>query len=151
MTANRNRETRIAENIERLRARIDVAAKKSGRATSDITLVAVTKYVGLDDTKAVIAAGCHHLGESRPQSLWEKAIAIESPDIQWHLIGHLQRNKVRRTLPHVALIHSVESERLWRRCQGWPRTGRCASTARPMRNAFPCHGCGPDGDVRFGK
>ena len=52
------------------------------------------------------------LGESRPQQLWEKAAALADLPIRWHLIGHLQRNKVRRTLPLVAMIHSVDSPRL---------------------------------------
>src|SRR5262249_51616542 len=56
------------------------------------------------------SAGCIDLGESRPQELWTKADKL--PDARWHLIGHLQRNKVRRTLPLVSLIHSVDSERL---------------------------------------
>jgi pyridoxal phosphate enzyme (YggS family) len=52
------------------------------------------------------------LGESRPQELWRKAAALELAAARWHLVGHLQRNKVRRTLPLVSLIHSVDSERL---------------------------------------
>ena len=63
-------------------------------------------------TRALAEAGCPDLGESRPQSLWEKAEALAEAPIRWHLIGHLQRNKVRRTLPHVALMHSGDSLRL---------------------------------------
>jgi pyridoxal phosphate enzyme (YggS family) len=91
------------------------AAAGSGRSVDSVTLVAVTKYVSAAEAAEVLAAGCHDLGESRPQELWTKAGEVasatgESP--RWHLIGHLQRNKVRRTLPLVSLIHSVDSERL---------------------------------------
>jgi len=103
---------RIAENVAHIRGRIADAAARSGRAASDITLVAVTKYVSAAEVRALVAAGCRELGESRPQQLWEKAAELADLPIQWHLIGHLQRNKVRRTLPLVAMIHSVDSPRL---------------------------------------
>jgi hypothetical protein len=98
--------------VAQIRGRIADAAARSGRAASDVTLVAVTKYVSAADVRAVVAAGCRELGESRPQQLWEKAAELADLSIQWHLIGHLQRNKVRRTLPLVAMIHSVDSPRL---------------------------------------
>jgi hypothetical protein len=103
---------RIAENVSHIRGRIADAAARSGRAASDITLVAVTKYVSAAEVRDLVAAGCRELGESRPQQLWEKAAELADLPIQWHLIGHLQRNKVRRTLPLVAMIHSVDSPRL---------------------------------------
>ena len=83
----------------------------------EITLVGVTKYVGARETAELVAAGCMDLGESRPQELWDQRPASSlqragQPRPRWHLIGHLQRNKVRRTLPLVTLIHSVDSERL---------------------------------------
>jgi len=102
---------RIAQNLAAVRQRIAEAAGRCGRTAADITLVAVTKYVGLDEARALVEAGCRDLGESRPQQLWEKAVALgDSP--RWHLIGHLQRNKVRRTLPLVSMIHSADSPRL---------------------------------------
>ena len=104
--------TRIAENVSQVRGRIADAAARSGRAANDVTLVAVTKYVSAAEVRALVAAGCRELGESRPQQLWEKAAELADLPIQWHLIGHLQRNKVRRTLPLVAMIHSVDSPRL---------------------------------------
>jgi pyridoxal phosphate enzyme (YggS family) len=119
---------RIAENLAALRERIATAAGQSGRTANDITLVAVTKYVGVDVTAAVLAAGCTDLGESRPQELWNKAAALgptdggaapdeadkaaDAPRARWHLVGHLQRNKIRRTLPMLHLLHSVDSRRL---------------------------------------
>lgn len=106
--------SRIAENIARVRERIAAAARASGRSATDVKLVAVTKYVGSAEVEAVVAAGCRDVGESRPQDLWEKAADLEQTDVAWHLVGHLQRNKVRRTIPLVALIHSVDSLRLVR-------------------------------------
>ncbi len=103
---------RIAENVARVRGRIADAAARSGRPASQITLVAVTKYVSAAMVRPLIAAGCIDLGESRPQQLWEKAAALGDLPVRWHLIGHLQRNKVRRTLPLVTMIHSVDSPRL---------------------------------------
>jgi PLP dependent protein len=105
-------DSRIAENLAAIRARMDRAAVSSGRSAGDVQLVAVTKYVGQAEIEALLAAGCHDLGESRPQSLWERAAAFDKQDIRWHFIGHMQRNKVRRTLPLVDLFHSADSLRL---------------------------------------
>ena len=103
---------RIAENLAVVRGRIAEAAARSGRAADEITLVAVTKYVSADVTRLLVEAGCRELGESRPQSLWEKAAALACLPVRWHMVGHLQRNKVHRTLPLVAMIHSIDSRRL---------------------------------------
>ena len=105
-----NAAERIAENLAAIQQRIEVAAARSGRAAADVRLVAVTKYVDASTAKMVVRAGCRELGESRAQRLWEKALALESSPARWHMIGHLQRNKIRRTLPCVSLIHSVDSE-----------------------------------------
>jgi hypothetical protein len=103
---------RIAENLHQVQEYIDAAAARSGRQGSDIELVAVTKYVGLAEIRALVAAGCTTLGESRPQQLWDRAEQLADLPIRWHFIGHMQRNKIRRTLPLVAMIHSVDSPRL---------------------------------------
>jgi pyridoxal phosphate enzyme (YggS family) len=105
-------ERRIAENLQRVRAQIAEAAARAGRRADEVRLVGVTKYVGVAETEALLAAGLRDLGESRPQELWRKAEALSRQDVQWHLIGHLQRNKVRRTLPLAPLIHSADSLRL---------------------------------------
>jgi hypothetical protein len=88
------------------------AAAAVGRKAEDIKLIAVTKSVDLPAIRALMACGCRELAESRPQALWEKAAATSTSDVRWHLVGHLQRNKVRRTIPLVKLIHSVDSRRL---------------------------------------
>lgn len=102
----------IADNVSRVRQQITDAASRSGRDASEITLVAVSKYVDVDVAEALLDAGCHDLGESRPQELWRKAEALPDAAVRWHFIGHLQRNKVRRTLPHVSLMHACDSLRL---------------------------------------
>lgn len=104
--------TRTAERLAMVKQRIADAARAAGRSPDAVTLVAVTKYAGLDETAALVAAGCRDLGESRPQTLWEKVPALARDDVRWHLIGHLQRNKIRRTLPLLSLVHSVDSVRL---------------------------------------
>ncbi|NUQ64201.1 MAG: YggS family pyridoxal phosphate-dependent enzyme [Pirellulales bacterium] len=103
---------RIAENVACVRGRIAAAASASGRSPEGIALVAVTKYVGPEEIRAVVAAGCTLLGESRPQQLWDRAAALADLPVRWHLIGHLQRNKVRRTLPLVEMVQSADSPRL---------------------------------------
>jgi pyridoxal phosphate enzyme (YggS family) len=103
---------RIAENVAEVRGRMEKAAARSSRRASDVLLVAVSKYVGPAEIRMLVAAGCHDLGESRPQQLWDRAAALADLPIRWHMIGHLQRNKVERTVPLVTLIHSVDSLRL---------------------------------------
>lgn len=103
---------RIAENLQQVQARIAAAAARSSRQASAIQLVGVTKYVGAEETRALVAAGCLDLGESRPQELWRKAAEFSDQPVRWHMIGHLQRNKLARTLPLVSLIHSGDSVRL---------------------------------------
>lgn len=81
-------------------------------------LVAVTKYVGTDVIAALSRAGVRDVGENRPQSLWEKVpvvAGLDAPTPRWHMIGHLQRNKVRRTLPLIHTFHAGDGLRLLRR------------------------------------
>ncbi len=100
----------LGDRIEYVEERIRNACRRAKRAREEVTLVAVTKTVGIEVAALFPELGVRDLGESRPQELWRKAEAI--PGARWHLIGHLQRNKVERTLPLVHLIHSVDSERL---------------------------------------
>lgn len=104
--------TPLEDNLARVQQQIADAAARSGRKASDITLVAVTKYVTSAVAAALIEVGCSNLGESRPQELWRKAEDLQTRDVRWHFIGHLQRNKAKRTLPLVSLIHSCDSLRL---------------------------------------
>jgi len=102
----------IAVNLETVRRKIAAAAARAGRSADEITLVAVTKYVGPEIVEALVSAGAVVLGESRPQQFSAKAAALRHLPIRWHLIGHLQRNKIRRTVPLVEMIQSVDSLRL---------------------------------------
>lgn len=96
-------ENRLAELEGRLRA----ACRRSGRTRGEVTLVAVTKTVPVEVAALLHRLGVQHLGESRPQELWRKADTLP-PSCSWHLVGHLQRNKVERTLRINPLIHSVD-------------------------------------------
>jgi pyridoxal phosphate enzyme (YggS family) len=103
---------RIAENLAHVRGRMAEAAARSGRRPGEVALIAVTKYAGEPAVRAVAEAGCRLLGESRPQQLWDRAARLADLDVEWHLIGHLQRNKVRRTLPLLRMLHSADSPAL---------------------------------------
>lgn len=105
---------RLADNLHRVTEEIAAACARAGRSSSDVTLVAVTKYSELNWVRRLAELGVRDLGESRPQQLVERAEQLPS-DIRWHLIGHLQRNKVKLVLPRTALIHSVDSLRLLER------------------------------------
>jgi pyridoxal phosphate enzyme (YggS family) len=101
----------LADRLRALEDRLTAACRRAGRDRADVQLVAVTKSAPVDVAALLPPLGVLDLGESRPQELWRKAAAL--PDaVRWHLIGHLQRNKVERTLPLVRLIHSVDSPRL---------------------------------------
>ncbi len=103
---------RLAENWLRVVHDVEQAASQSSRNLSEVRIVGVTKYVNADMTEALVDVGCRDLGENRPQSLWEKAEKLGGRDLCWHQIGHLQRNKIRRTLQYPVVIHSVDSVRL---------------------------------------
>lgn len=102
----------LARNVERVREQIARAAESADRDPGDIRLIAVTKYVDADVIRALFDLGCRRFGESRPQVLWKKAEELADLEIEWHQIGHLQTNKVRRTLPHLALLHAGDSRKL---------------------------------------
>lgn len=103
---------RLRSNLSRVKSEIAEACLRAGRAPDSVRLVAVTKYVDSAVTSALLAAGATDLGENRPQALVEKAAALAHLNPRWHLIGHLQRNKIRKVLPHVHLLHAGDSWRL---------------------------------------
>jgi pyridoxal phosphate enzyme (YggS family) len=112
-----NVESRVAENLAQIRGGIEAACRRAGRSTSDVLLVGVTKSAQLDWIAALVGLGVFDLGESRPQQLLERVEQLQklcpsgpaSLPIRWHLIGHLQRNKVRKVLPIAACLHSIDS------------------------------------------
>ncbi len=107
----------LARNLARVEERISAACQRAGRPRHAVTLVAVTKTVDVDVVSELIALGVRDFGENRPQELWRKSALLSGgdrrpPGVRWHLIGHLQRNKIERSLPLVHRIHSVDSLRL---------------------------------------
>ena len=114
MAASADTAAIVSRNLAAVREGIAEACRRAGRSAAEVTLVGVTKYVSSELADTLAAAGCDDLGESRPQSLWEKAATLTAAGRRprWHLIGHLQRNKIRRTLPLLPLIHSLDSVRL---------------------------------------
>ena len=102
----------IAERFKEVKKRVDDAALRSGRDPEDIKLVAVTKTHPASEINEAIEAGATDIGENRVQEILEKIDDV-SP-VRWHLIGHLQTNKVRQVIDKVVMIHSVDSLKLAR-------------------------------------
>jgi pyridoxal phosphate enzyme (YggS family) len=102
------------ENWQNVIERVHKACDQAGRDPTSVRVIGVTKYVDMPQTMALYDAGCRDLGESRPQALWEKAAAFIAAGhtAQWHLIGHLQRNKVMKTMPYNPVFHTIDSVRL---------------------------------------
>ena len=104
--------TDIAERYKQIRSRKDAAAIRSGRDPEEVVLMAVTKTHTPEEINQAIAAGATDAGENRVQELVEKYDKVDP--VRWHLIGHLQTNKVRNIIDKVVMIHSVDSIRLAR-------------------------------------
>lgn len=100
---------RVQANLREVRDRLAAAAARSGRTPADVRLVSVTKTVGPDVIRALVGAGQRDLGENRPQQIRDRAAALTDLDVAWHMIGRLQRNKVKYVVPACAMIHSVDA------------------------------------------
>ncbi len=98
----------IKQNLDDIYSRIKIAAEKSGRRAEEITLIAVTKTVDVARIRNVSEYGVPDFGENRVQELLEKYDKFDE-SIKWHLIGHLQTNKVKYIIDKVHMIHSVDS------------------------------------------
>lgn len=105
------RKMTIAENIAEIKKNVEEAQKKSPCPEQPVTLVAVTKTRTAEQIREVLAAGQMILGENRVQELLDKYEPV-GPDATWHIIGHLQSNKVKYITDKVTLVHSLESESL---------------------------------------
>lgn len=101
----------IRENIKHVQKQIEEACVKSGRTVEDVTLIAVSKTKPVELLQEAYEAGVRDFGENKVQELIDKIPQLPS-DIRWHMIGHLQRNKVKYIVDKVYLIHSVDSLRL---------------------------------------
>lgn len=97
----------LEQNLSRVNERIAAACARAGRSADAVRLVAVTKSAGVEAIQALFELGVRDFGESRPQQIWDRRAALPE-DVRWHLIGHLQTNKVRRTLPMISMVHSVD-------------------------------------------
>ena len=116
----------LLEKLDEVRDRIAQAAIKAKREPSEVTLIAVTKTAGPEQIREILQLGIGDLGENRVQQLVQRAGQLNEflarqlsggnatvPDrIRWHMVGHLQRNKVKPIIPIVGMVHSVDSLRL---------------------------------------
>ncbi|MCK5114219.1 MAG: YggS family pyridoxal phosphate-dependent enzyme [Phycisphaerae bacterium] len=113
---------KIEKNLERIRSEISDACARTGRSPQEVSIVAVTKTVELDTIKNLIDAGLTEFGENRVQQLVTRAGELDDylrrrrnplpTPVKWHMIGHLQRNKIRKCIEIASVVHSVDSLRL---------------------------------------
>lgn len=101
----------LEENLNEVEQRIEAACKRAGRKREDVTLIAVSKTKPMEMIDAVAACGITEFGENWVQELKDKTESNRT-SIHWHMIGHLQRNKVKYIIDRVSMIHSVDSYRL---------------------------------------
>ena len=119
----------LTENLKRIKGEVAEACARAKRDPQDVQLIAVTKSADIDTITSLLSQGQRHLGESKVQDLLDRYEAIRqfrqngqnplppgsdpgNPEPIWHMMGHLQRNKVKPLLPIVSMIHSVDSLRL---------------------------------------
>ncbi|MDE7045891.1 MAG: alanine racemase, partial [Acetatifactor sp.] len=101
----------IRDNLEQVQLKIKEACDRAGRDGGEVTLISVSKTKPLSMLKEAYEAGARDFGENKVQELVEKIPEMPG-DVRWHMIGHLQRNKVKYIVGKVYLIHSVDSLRL---------------------------------------
>lgn len=101
----------ICENLKEVEAKIEAACKRAGRDRSEVTLIAVSKTKPVEMLEEAYGTGIREFGENKVQEMMDK-YDVMPKDIHWHMIGHLQRNKVKYLMGKAALIHSVDSLRL---------------------------------------
>ena len=101
----------IIENVQNVEEKICAACKRAGRDRKDVTLIAVSKTKPVSDIETVLETGIRDFGENKVQELTQKYDVLPK-DIRWHMIGHLQTNKVKYLPGKVCMIHSVDSEKL---------------------------------------
>ena len=107
----------LKERLEKVIDEIDSTAKKVGRNPADIKLVAVSKTHPINVLQEALEAGCKIFGENKVQEGVEKVETIGREKVKWHLIGHLQKNKVRKAVQNFDVIHTVDSLKLARRME----------------------------------
>jgi pyridoxal phosphate enzyme (YggS family) len=118
--------TDIVSNLAAIRARIAAAAAAAGRDPGAVRLLAVSKTFDADHVRAAYAAGQRDFGENKVQEGLQKSAATADLEIRWHLIGHLQSNKVKKAAPVFAAIHAIDSIELVRRVDAAAAAGGAA-------------------------
>lgn len=106
----------IRDNLEIVRKRIQEACRRAGRDASEVTLIAVSKTKPVSMIEEAYEGGARDFGENKVQEIQAKYPSLPE-DVRWHMIGHLQRNKVHQVLGKAVLIHSVDSLRLARQIE----------------------------------
>lgn len=114
----------IRENIERIRKDMEASAVRGGKDPGDLLLIAVTKTRDPEEINSAIAGGITDIGENKVQEITDKYDRVNP--VRWHMIGHLQTNKVKYIIDKVSLIHSVDSLKLAREIDR--RAGQCEKT-----------------------
>lgn len=102
----------LKENTERVFQQVKDASQHSGREVNSVSVVAVTKYVDVPTAEALLPLGVHHIGENRVDKFLEKYEALKGRNITWHLIGTLQRRKVKDVIQYVDYFHALDSLKL---------------------------------------
>ncbi len=124
----KDRKTEIADNLAKVKEEIRLACMEAGRDPQEVKLVAISKNFPVEDIKHAEAAGQENFGENRVQELTPKIEAMtEYENIKWHLVGTLQRNKVKFVAGKVSMIHSVDSVRLLRQIDRVSRENNCVT------------------------
>lgn len=101
-------ETMLCENLKKVEDNVDAACRKAGRSIDEVTLIAVSKTKPVEMLSTIYNQGIRDFGENKVQEMCDKMEQLPS-DIRWHMIGHLQTNKVKYIVGHTTLIHSVDS------------------------------------------
>ena len=137
MTTTTDTAATLADRLDAVRARIEAACERAGRDPEGVTIVGVTKTHPVGAVGEALAAGLADLGENRAQELAPKADEAAALGLapRWHFIGGLQRNKVRQVLPHVAVLHSLDSVRLAAEIEKRAEQGRSPDPDAPL----PCY------------
>ena len=102
----------LKENTERVFQQIKDASQQAGREANSVSVLAVTKYVDVPTAEALLPLGVHHIGENRVDKFLEKYEALKGRNITWHLIGTLQRRKVKDVIQYVDYFHALDSLKL---------------------------------------
>ncbi len=106
------KESNISDNLKSVYDKINAAKQRSNNAADNVKLIAVSKTKPVSMIEECINAGTYIFGENKAQEMSSKISEINNPNLEWHFIGHLQRNKVKYVVGNVSLIHSVDSVRL---------------------------------------